>query len=69
MIVDDTEFNVYALKSLLEKIIIKADIQSAGNGIEALKKVKEKEYDLIFMDISMPVMDGISATKEIRKFE
>ncbi len=41
--------------------------QSAINGIEAIKAVKENSYDLILMDVQMPEMDGFTATKEIRK--
>ncbi len=41
----------------------------ANNGLEALNLFKEQTFDLVFMDISMPVMDGITATREIRLFE
>lgn len=44
------------------------EIKEAGNGIEAIDIVKEKEVDLIIMDIMMPELDGFSAVKEIRKF-
>jgi CheY-like chemotaxis protein len=40
--------------------------ECASNGIEALDILKHKEYDLILMDIQMPVMDGLKATKIIR---
>jgi signal transduction histidine kinase/DNA-binding response OmpR family regulator len=45
------------------------DIRFAGNGIEAVEAYREKVPDLIFMDISMPVMDGKAATAEIRALE
>jgi CheY-like chemotaxis protein len=41
-------------------------IEVAENGAEALEKVKNCRYDLIFMDVQMPVMDGFQATQEIR---
>ena len=41
----------------------------ANNGFEAIKKVKENDYDLIVMDVMMPNLDGFSAVKEIKKFK
>ena len=43
------------------------DVKIAGNGQEAVDLVKRLKFDVIFMDIQMPVMDGIAATKVIRK--
>ncbi|CAD8098531.1 unnamed protein product [Paramecium sonneborni] len=69
LIVDDTIFNIYALKQLLKQIIIQCDIHEAHNGLEALEKVQGIRFDIIFMDINMPTMNGIQATQEIRQFE
>lgn len=44
-------------------------IVTAGNGIEALDQIDKQEFDLVLMDIEMPEMDGITATKEIRAGE
>ncbi len=44
-------------------------VDLAGNGKEVLKKLKENPYDIILMDMEMPVMDGFMATREIRKME
>lgn len=44
------------------------DVEVACNGIEAIDKVKENEYDIVIMDVMMPELDGFSAVREIRKF-
>ena len=67
LIVDDIDVNRYIAKSFLKKVGIKSD--QAVNGQEALDMFKASEpgyYDLILMDMQMPVLDGISATIAIR---
>lgn len=62
--VDDIKENIEVIKIYLKDYPIQ--IETAGNGLEALRCIAQKEFDLIFMDIRMPVMDGITATKAIR---
>ena len=65
LVVDDNELNLKVVKGLLR--LLRIDIETASSGKEALKKVAEKDYDIIFMDHMMPEMDGIETTLEIRK--
>ena len=44
------------------------EVDDASNGLEVIEKAKDKEYDIIIMDIMMPELDGFSAVREIRKF-
>ena len=64
LIVDDSKVNLGVAKGLLEEYNINAD--TADSGMEALKKIGRKNYDLIFMDHMMPEMDGIETMKNIR---
>lgn len=65
LIVDDNKVNVMVLKKTLDAFGIKT--YWVGNGKEAVTAVAENQYDLVFMDIHMPEMDGFEATLEIRK--
>ncbi|MFQ3193287.1 MAG: HAMP domain-containing protein/signal transduction histidine kinase/CheY-like chemotaxis protein [Colwellia sp.] len=67
LMVDDDIRNIYALSSVLENKGL--DITSAQNGKEALALLShtENEFDLVLMDIMMPVMDGYEAMRAIRK--
>ena len=67
LIVEDNKINQRVITLLLKKLGITADI--ANHGLEALEKIKLKNYDLVFMDCNMPEMDGYSATEAIRKME
>ncbi len=67
LIVEDDEVNQTVLsRMLIEKGHI---IDMASNGVEALNAHKSKAYDVILMDIQLPVMDGIETTKQIRQRE
>lgn len=65
LLVEDNELNVQVIIELLEEGEFIIDI--AENGKKALEKINKNKYDLVLMDMQMPVMDGVTATKEIRK--
>lgn len=64
LLVEDNKTNQLLAKTRLERWKCKVDI--ANNGIEGVKKVQKNIYDLILMDIQMPVMDGYEASKIIK---
>ena len=66
LLVDDNLINIMVGKQILEKAALKVD--RANDGLVALNMVKENEYDVVLMDLQMPIMDGYNATIEIRKF-
>jgi CheY-like chemotaxis protein/signal transduction histidine kinase len=67
LLVEDNEINQKIVLLSLSKKVSQIDV--AANGKEALEMFGLKQYDLILMDIMMPVMDGITATKKIREIE
>jgi CheY-like chemotaxis protein len=66
MLVEDNEFNRMVAEDSLKEAIRGLTIESAVNGQEALDLLKKEMFDVILMDIQMPVMDGVTATKLIR---
>ncbi|QDK38694.1 PAS domain-containing hybrid sensor histidine kinase/response regulator [Bdellovibrio sp. NC01] len=67
LVAEDQPVNQRVVTSYLNKLGLEVEI--AGNGAIALDKAKQGQYDLIFMDCQMPVMNGFDSTKEIRRFE
>ncbi len=63
LLVEDSQINQFVIKTMLEKLGHKVTL--AGNGVEAIEATKAKLPDLILMDLHMPVMDGVEATKHI----
>jgi two-component system, sensor histidine kinase len=64
LVVDDVEINTFLAKTFLEGW--KAAVDTAHNGHAAIQKIKNYPYDIVLMDMQMPEMDGLTATRYIR---
>ena len=66
LVVEDNEISTILMRKLLD--MWKANAFFAENGLIALNKVKEQSFDIILMDIHMPVMDGFESSKAMREY-
>jgi CheY-like chemotaxis protein len=64
LVVDDINTNLKVTKGLLQPYDMQVDLCTSG--IEAIETIKSKDYDLVFMDHKMPVMDGVETVRRIR---
>lgn len=67
LVAEDNKTNQFVLRKLLEPT--GATLRFCNDGLQAVKMFGEETFDLVLMDVSMPGLDGLSATKEIRAFE
>ena len=67
LLVDDSNDNLFLLKEVVQPLA--STIHFAENGLEAIGKFRDNLYDIVFMDIQMPVMDGYTAIRKMREIE
>ena len=67
LVVDDVEMNIFIMESILNDLGF--DVESAMSGEKCLELVKQKDYDIIFLDHMMPVMDGIITLEKMYEIE
>lgn len=67
MIVEDNKINMLLLKTILKNLFVEVEIIECLHGKQAIEQLENKQPNLIFMDIQMPIMNGYDTTKAIRK--
>lgn len=67
LLVEDEPLLQFVFKRQMQKLGF--SVHSVGNGAAAVEQVAQGKFDMVFMDVNMPVMDGLHATAQIRKQE
>lgn len=67
LVAEDNSISTKVIRGMLGKLNLEPD--TASNGEEALQAMKAQRYDLVLMDCEMPILDGFSATQQLRAWE
>lgn len=67
LLVEDNQMNIMVAEKFLKKWELRVEV--AHNGQEGVEMMRENKYDLVLMDLQMPIMDGYKATRKIRTFD
>jgi CheY-like chemotaxis protein len=69
LLVEDNEFNVMVAREELEDAIEEIELEIAENGLIAIEKIKKGNFDIVLMDVQMPIMNGFEAAMKIRELD
>lgn len=65
LVADDNSFNQFIFKKIVSKWNVNPVF--ADNGLEAIERFESAEFDIVFIDLQMPILDGVEATRKIRQ--